>query len=45
MVLDLLGGVASDEAARILGRTREKLEEDAAEGLAQLPGLLAGALR
>jgi DNA-directed RNA polymerase specialized sigma24 family protein len=45
VVLDLLGGVASDEAARILGRTREKLEEDAAEGLAQLPGLLAGALR
>jgi hypothetical protein len=43
LVLDLLGGIAAGEAHRVLGRTREKVEEDVAEGLSELPKLLATA--
>ena len=42
-VLELLGDAGSEEAARILGRTREKVEEDVSEALSQLPGLIARA--
>lgn len=42
-VLELLGDAGSEEAAWILGRTREKVEEDLSEALSQLPGLIARA--